>query len=690
MLIFVSILAFAALPLVGAAQSAQSDLKSLWQVQQPNGFQEALRSELGFSFLFGGKQIGPALPTNWTVAGKGDEMVFRDPTGLAVIRSARHFNDSDAVEYTVRFRNEGTHSLPALSSVNAVDLTFAGDVVLHSSVVSSGGDTAEAVYPPRDFAITRRYFAPMMPIERGEVTLSTGDGDSSRDNLPFFFLENQANKEGIFVGLGWTGDWKLSIKMSSEDRAIRVKGGMNGINLSLEPGEEISGPEILLGSYRGTLSTGSNRLRRLIRDHYQPSVAGNRLSPPILFSTWFDVGAELDDKVFRSLVDDAAGIGQEVFLQDAGWYEGVTNTPYTDMGATWKNISNPLGNWELGEDRRKFPQGLKPLADYVRSKGMMFGLWFEPERSGPNSLIARQHPDWVTFIPNHAWGMVDLGNPAVQAYLCGIFDRYIKDFGVRYIRWDQNNELLPYWASKDRPGREGLAQIRHIEGLHHIEDWIRKNHPEVILESCASGGRRIDLQTLARRQTLWLSDETMDPLIVRFHLEGANLFLPGNGLLVGFVPPTSVYQKAGVHVPDIAFQSYFGGAFGSGGRLFDWPPELKAQARKHFDAYKKVRGFLAEDYYALVPQPKTLEEWAGWQFANPERGDGFVQAFRLNSPETVKWLPLHGLDANATYEFTDVYTGQKWSANGSDLIQRGLEFRLPEMSSRVLLYRRSN
>jgi hypothetical protein len=178
----------------------------------------------------------------------------------------------------------------------------------------------------------------------------------------------------------------------------------------------------------------------------------------------------------------------------------------------------------------------------------------------------------------------------------------------------------------------------------------------------------------------------MDPLIVRFHLEGANLFLPGNGQMVGFSPPTSTYQKPGYHFPDLAFQSYFGGAFGAAGRLYEWPQELRDQARKHFAAYKKIRGFLADDYYALLPQARTLDEWAAWQFHDPESGQGFVQAFRIHSGEPVKKLALHGLEPKGVYEFSDIYTGEKWRSTGSQLMTDGFEFRLPEMSSRVLLY----
>jgi alpha-galactosidase len=143
--------------------------------------------------------------------------------------------------------------------------------------------------------------------------------------------------------------------------------------------------------------------------------------------------------------------------------------------------------------------------------------------------------------------MVAFGKREVQDYFCTILDRYIDELGIRYLRWDQNNNLLPYWSALDGD-RKGISQIRHVEGLHRAEDYVWQHHPEVIFEICAGGGQRVDLQTLQRRHTSWLSDETMDPLIARFHLEGAIFFLPGNSQLVGFSPPYHDVPQAWLRV----------------------------------------------------------------------------------------------------------------------------------------------
>jgi alpha-galactosidase len=666
-------------------------LKSLWRVRSPHEFQGALKQEIGFSFTYDGKEVGPARPANWQVATQagGQQTRFHHPSGLTVIRQARMFAEFEAIEYTLRFKNESRSELPVLAAVNAMDLTFEGDFAKGISVVSCGGGGAEAVFPPKDFAVARTLLGPTVPL-KDQVTLAADGGMPSKINLPLFLIENEAKAAGIYIGIGWTGNWKATIRADYRDNTLHVQAGMPDLNLKLQPGEEISCPSILIGGFRGPLSDGINVLRRAIRDGYTPSVGGQKLVAPIVYTTWFDIGAELDEKLFRTLVDRAAEIGQEIFLLDAGWYAGTPTAPYTDMRTTWEAISRSLGNWEQGEDRTRFPSGLRPLADYVRSKGMQFGLWFEPERVGPESLLAKRRPDWITYIPKRKWGLVDFGNPEVQDYFCKIFDRYIKDLGVRYVRWDNNSEVpSSYWAARDAPDRRGISEIRHLEGVHRVEDYIRKNHPDVILESCAGGGQRIDLATLQRRHTIWISDQTMDPQIVRFHLEGLNHFIPGNRQGVAFAAMRNALRQPGVAFPDIAYQCRFGGAFGLAGRLHEWPQAMKDQARKHFDVFKKIRRFLAEDYYLLGPQSRTLETWSGWQFHDPKMNEGFVQAFRIRSSEQTRKLVLKGLDPKSDYQFTDSYTGNTFKGAGAKLISEGLEFDLPPISSRVLIYRRS-
>jgi alpha-galactosidase len=205
-----------------------------------------------------------------------------------------------------------------------------------------------------------------------------------------------------------------------------------------------------------------------------------------------------------------------------------------------------------------------------------------------------------------------------------------------------------------------------------------------VIEGCASGGRRIDLETASRFHTFWISDHTVDPDIVRFHLEGMNYFLPGNYGYACYTLPLPIQKQ--FQATDFGFQSFFGGAFGFGGRIDEWPASTKDQARRHINVYKSIRKFLVRDYYLLTSQPRDVYAWEGWQFHDPDADEGFVQVFRVESAEESKHFALKALDPRASYQFSDPYSGKLSQMSGATVISEGLEFRAPKMSSQILTY----
>jgi alpha-galactosidase len=651
---------------------AQS-LKPLWPSGSAAAFREALDDGIGFAFTCDGQRVGPALPPGWSGSTEGATATFRHPSGLVVARESRAWPEFDAIEYTVRFRNEGRAPSPALSAVDAFELNFSLGTVPGVSVVSSGGGLDESVYPPANFAIRRQYLGPMTPLD-ARVSLRTAGGRSSNKDLPFFFVESQLKRAGIFLAVGWSGQWSAAVSADHGRGTLRLKGGIPGLNVRLNPGEEMTGPRILLGAYAGKLEDGANRLRRLIRTHYAPRLGGREFLPVATYDHWWNIDVRFDEKLLRQLADGAASIGQEYFLLDAGWYAG-TGGP--------ENFSAGVGNWEE-IDRAKFPSGLGAFADHVRAKGLKFGLWFEPERVAKGSLLAREHPDWVIWLPNQKYGLLDYGRAEVQEWVRALFDRYIREFGIRYIRHDSNIDPLPYWDSADDAGRRGMHQIRHIEGLYRVLDWIREKHPDTVLEGCSSGGRRIDLEAARRFHTFWISDQSVDPHIMRFHLAGLNYFLPGSYQYVCYTLPLAGQRN--FRPLSIGFQSLFGGAFGTGGRVDEWPDVMKTQAAQHVKVHKQLRRFLMGDYYPLAVQSRDLEAWEAWQFHDAATGEGFVQAYRLHSPKSSRNFAVKALEPRKTYRLTDPYTGRTLTIVGARLLAGGIRFELSPLESQVWIY----
>jgi alpha-galactosidase len=255
-------------------------------------------------------------------------------------------------------------------------------------------------------------------------------------------------------------------------------------------------------------------LRRLLYQEYLPALSGKKPLPPVSWNSWFIFENGISAAMLRTQADLAAQTGVEYFCIDAGWFEG--------------EFPNGVGNWTL--NRAKFPNGLAPVGAYVAAKGMTLGLWFEPERVAANTRLAREHPQWV-----HG-DLLDLGNPAAQEWVFQMMRQFIEEGGVKWIRFDFNTDPLATWEAMDPPGQRGLSQIRHIMGRYNLLDRLMRTWPDLLIEGCASGGRRIDLETVQRSHTFWKSDDTTYLPVLRFHQTGANTFLPGTLLNANLLP----------------------------------------------------------------------------------------------------------------------------------------------------------
>jgi alpha-galactosidase len=661
-----------------ASPGHTGDLSELW-TSSPQFFRSALSPGLGFSFSYEGHPAGTPESVSHQDLGSFIETTFRYGSGIEAVRRVRKLPDYDAIEYSVRFRNTGNHRSGAIERVDALDTSFTSKVLNGSYVLSSGGGIYDGTYPPEAFAIRKHSFSPAVPSD-GTVTLTAQGGRSSNKDLPFYFVHNDDHSAGIFVGIGWTGQWSSSVSADYDtvltpNAGLRLQGGIPGIHFALEPGEEIVGPSILIGSYQGPLASGSNKLRRLIQDEYTPKLDGKKFEVIATYDAWWDIGEKYDESLLLPIVDAAAAIGQEYFLLDAAWYIG-SNGP--------EGFSGGVGNWEQ-VDSKKFPSGLAHFADYVRSRGLQFGLWFEPERVHRDSLLAKQHPDWIIWLEDeNNYGLLDYGRLEAQQWVQNMIDRYITQLGIRYIRHDFNTDPLAYWDSHDSADRRGVSQIRHIEGFYKVIDWIRERHPATVLECCASGGRRIDLETARRFHTYWISDDSVDPEIIRFHLQGINYFLPGNYSYIQYTLPSP--SQTHFEPKDFYYLCCFAGALGIGGRVDLWPSAQKERFAMIEKIHKKIRPFLMEDYYALLPQSLDLKGWDAWQFHNPRTNSGFAQAFRQESEAPSLKIQLSRLRPGDSYEFEDPLTGTAMQATGEAAMTEGLSFELMQMSSRILLY----
>jgi alpha-galactosidase len=432
----------------------------------------------------------------------------------------------------------------------------------------------------------------------------------------------------------------------------------------LLPGEEIRTPLIELQFWTGDWIRAQNIWRRWMISHNLPR-PGGRLPAPDLFGCSSHLYSEMVDaneENQKMCIDRyaAEGIGIGHWWMDAGCY------PCEGVG--WPKT----GTWEV--DRKRFPHGLRAISDHAHAKGIKTILWFEPERVHQDTWIAANHPEWV--LGGAAGGLLNLGDPAARRWLTDRVDRLLTDEGIDLYRQDFNMDPLGHWRGADPPDRQGIAEIRHVEGYLAYWDELLRRHPEMFIDTCASGGRRNDLETLRRAIPLWRSDYRCEPTGTQCCTYGISLWIPLSG-------------TGAAEADAYAFRSNMAPFTNC---LFDVRQATLdfALLRRLAAQWRKVADSYLGDFYPLTEYSMTRDSWMAWQFDRPEAGEGFVQAFRREKCIfEVGRLRLRGLDPEGQYEVTDLDSGEPRQVSGREITTRGLAVTIPEQpGSALILYRK--
>ncbi len=603
---------------------------------------------LPFSFVFGGRPSSELLK-GWTNALEHPKAIepliqhrltFADPqSGLQVECATVEYTDYPVVEWTVCFRNTGSRPLPILESINALDLRLpsraSGQIVLHSW---RGDSNSPDSYQPREQSLSpgaKQRFAP------------TG-GRPANGAFPYYNLQIPGG--GLMLAVGWPGQWATTFTRANTGE-LRIEAGQELTHFLLQPGEQARTPLIACLFWRGTDAVRAQNLwRRWMLAHNLPHPGGQPLAPLFAFcSGGFFEGlkvSETSEKQFINLLG-REGIKLDCWWMDAGWYPC----------SAWPQV----GTWE--PDPQRFPNGLKAISDYVHARGMKLIVWFEPERVESGSWLSTHHPEWLL-----GGKLLNLGDPGAKQWVIEHIDHLIREQGIDLYRQDFNLDPLAFWRQNDAPDRQGMTENLHVQGYLAFWDELRRRHPGLLIDSCASGGRRNDLETLRRAVPLLRSDYQSfqgDPAFAlgnQCHTYGLSSWIPYYGQGVYYNPAHYVYSV----------RSHFCPAFGMAVDVrksgLDWP-----LYRRLAQEWRQVADLMLGDYYPLTPYSLAETNWMAWQFHAPDRHAGFVQAFRRpqnEQPRTV--LRLQGLAPKAHYTMTDFNLGTLGKMTGQDLMQLGL------------------
>ncbi len=619
-------------------------------------------SALPFSFIYQGKTSTDLLK-QWKLQKQSvplDE--YRDQETLTYSDPATHlemrcvlvrYKDYPTVEWTLYFKNSGKGPTPIIENIQALDTSLVGDSDGQFRLHYSKGSSAK----PTDFEPLAATLSPKTDLKFSPIGGRPSDGA-----FPYFNLEQAGH--GIILAVGWPGQWSTRFSRD-EGLHLRLQAGQELTHFQLLPGEEVRSPLIALQFYTGDWISAQNGWRRWMIAHNIPR-PGGQLPAPLLaggscpyFGPFIGNNQENQELFIRRYQEE--GLKLDYWWIDAGWYPN---------NGVWTNT----GTWEI--DKKRFPEGLAAVADYAHAKGTKLIVWFEPERVTPGTTLYNDHPEWLLSVTPTAdfppsqkgWKLLNLGDPAALHWVTDHVDRMISEQHIDIYRQDFNMQALPFWRAHDAKDRQGITEIRYVTGYLSYWDELRRRHPNVLIDNCASGGRRLDLESLRRSVPLWRSDYIIEPIGMQNQTYGISLWFPYEGLASQLVE-TGKDKRT---IDTYAFRS-----------------DMYSSIHAHWDVrrkdidYERLRQLVGQwrqiapdymgDYYPLTSFSASKDAWMAWQFDRPEAGSGMVQVFRRpDSRDNAAQLKLRGLRPDLRYSVTNLDSKDQTVATGRALMETGI------------------
>ena len=592
--------------------------------------------------------------------------------------------DYDALEWTLYFKNISNYDTEIFEDICPLDIEIkAGskeEFFLHTI---KGSVRGREDFTPKDTHLGRKSYKKLSCV--GGRSSDGGDFHPDTDGVfPFFNLSFGTifGDKGIIFAIGWSGSWCAEFTRDNIDgevdpHGLKIKAGMPKTHLKLVSGEQIRTPSVLMFFWQGERIKAHNKFRKFIIEHHTPKIENKEMVLPSGIMSWFqcNYGSGVTEKNQLELIRKAAeeNLGVDAYWLDAGWYENDGNWAFA------------AGNWF--PKKKAFPNGLAVLGEEAKKHGKGFVLWFEPERVCPGTQIYNEHREWLIFPDKILEEKRRKDNPSPEAlfnlgilearqWLVDYITSFINESGVTIFRQDFNIDPQDYWKLQDAPDRQGITEIRYIEGLYDFWEQLRYKNPNLLIDSCATGGRRIDIESVSRTVALWRSDWYSEPEGNQSHTLGINLYYPFSGNGTNSVDP-------------YIFRSNLSGSIAIDWQLFSEGFDYDA-ARKRVKEFKLLRPLFQGDFYPLTNHNANMNSdvWCAYQLDRKDLKRGAVVIFRrAHSPYKTALFKLYNINSEYTYHIEDIDTGNKSVKLGNLLIDEGINIEMPEApSSQILLY----
>lgn len=645
----------------------------------------AFPEKLPISYTYGGKEY-KGLPANSYVAKRFIDANIIETTMSGVISGdlqvkaeCTTYRDYPVVEWTVYFScAAGREKTEILEKALGADILF------------------ESITPPvlahnnGDFYNKDGYTAEHTVIGENIVFTQSPSGGRPCD-WAFPYQRLIFDSFGVNISIGWSGQWECEYRGCKN--GVIFKAGQQVSHTYIKSGEVFRTPRMTLMFFEGDESRGINIWRRWFNAHVTPRRNGSILEPKSVAAD-NNGGIEWQDATEKNQLESIAYIKEnfpeaKLWWVDAGWYPCINTEGKKEWVVT--------GDWR--PDPERFPNGFAPVGRACKDAGMDFLVWFEPERVKNHSKLAVEHPEWMLAKKSEEnWSyLLNLTNPECHKWLCETIANLIKDSGINCYRQDFNFEPLKYWRENEEDDRKGMLENLYIQGYLAYWDYLLMNIPGLWIDSCASGGRRNDMETMRRAVPLHPTDYGYG----YHHINQAfrhtlHAWFPfTRGWTGSWDKDNEYYSHDDYYMADTPSLDNFKMINGFGAlTFFASVPELKALSgdvpylKKLHRIWEKCSEMqLYGDFYALTETHRDNTKWTVFQFDRPEMNTGVFQVLRNNQSKDGSMTVMpQGFDSYCRYILSNEETGEIRELDGAEINKTGIIFTQPVRSGAIWFY----
>lgn len=526
-----------------------------------------------------------------------------------------------------------------------------GKTVFLNRALSAQLDLPDANYDFIQFAgsWSRERHLHRSHLRPGTQSISSLRTASSHQENPFFMLArpHTDNNQGAVFGFNfvYSGNFLDSVEVDQFD-TTRVLIGINPdeFGWKLNSGDSFQTPEVIFSYTDNGFNALSQQLGAFYAQHLiNPHFAHQER--PILINNWEATFMDFTEDKLMPIVERAKELGIEMFVLDDGWFGHRDDD------------RSSLGDWFV--DEKKFNHGIAGFAKRVHDLDMKFGLWFEPEMISIDSKLYQTHPEWMIKTPGRGQTpgrhqfILDMSRQEVVDYLFGLMSHIIQDAKLDYIKWDMNRNITEMYGA-DLPADQQLEfSHRYILGVYDLYDRLTKAFPDVLFESCASGGGRFDLGMMYYAPQAWCSDDT--DAIERIKIQDGTSYgyTPSMwGAHVSAVPNDQVGRLTSIDTR--AKVAYFG-AFGYELDVTELSDEEQATIKQQVAFYKQYRKLFQFGTFYRLETPDTSDNVYGWETVSPDKQTAIGMRYQILNGANPAYIRYYfkGLDPERRYTVND-------------------------------------